>query len=47
MSEWGYVLAGWGTVAVVLGGYTASIIRRGRRLAVQVDPAHRRWMDAP
>jgi hypothetical protein len=47
VSEWGYVVAGWATVTVVLGGYAVSILRRGRRLAAQVDPGYRRWMDAP
>lgn len=42
---WGYVIVGY---AVVLGGlalYTGWVLRRGRRLARQVEPGRRRFLD--
>lgn len=46
--EWGevggYVASAWGISVVVLGGYVASVLRRGRRLSRQVPPESRRWM---
>ena len=42
---WGYVIAGY---VFVLGGlalYSAWLLRRGRKLARQVDPERRRFLD--
>lgn len=44
MSEWGYVIAGWGITVVVLVAYALWIILRGRALSKQVPPEDRRWM---
>lgn len=41
---WEYVIAGYGFAALAIGGYTAHIVRRGRRLSKQVPPEKRRWL---
>lgn len=43
MTHAGYVLAGWGSTLLVLGGYACWLVRRGRRLASAVLPGERRW----
>lgn len=43
---WGYVIAGWAAVVATLGAYAAAVVVRGRRLAAQVPPERRRWMEA-
>ena len=43
-SAWTYVALGWGSAVVVLGGYAAALLRRGRRLARRVPPDERRWL---
>ncbi len=42
---WGYVIAGYGIAAVVLGTYVVSTLRRGRTLSRQLDPEQRRFLD--
>lgn len=41
---WGYVAAGYGFAAVLVGGYTLQLVRRGRRLSRRVPPEKRRWL---
>ena len=43
-SAWAYVAIGWGAAVAVLGGYAATLVRRGRRLARRVPPDERRWL---
>jgi hypothetical protein len=43
MSDFTYILAGWGVTLAVLGFYCASLVLRGRRLSRQVPPERRRW----
>ena len=43
MSQMAYIYLGWGISLAVLGLYTASIVRRGRRLSRSVPPERRRW----
>jgi hypothetical protein len=43
MTHAGYVAAGWGGAAVLIGGYALTLLRRGRRLSRQVPPGERRW----
>jgi hypothetical protein len=43
MTHAGYVAAGWGFAALVIGGYALSLLRRGRKLSRQVPPGDRRW----
>jgi hypothetical protein len=43
MTHAGYVAAGWIATAVLLGGYAATTIRKGRRLSQVVPPEERRW----
>jgi hypothetical protein len=43
MTHAGYVAAGWIATVIVLGGYAAATIRRGRRLSLVVPPEERRW----
>ena len=43
MTDAGYVAAGWTATIVLLGGYAAVVIRRGRRLSRTVPPEERRW----
>jgi hypothetical protein len=43
MTHAGYVAAGWGGAALVIGGYALSLLRRGRKLSRQVPPGDRRW----
>jgi hypothetical protein len=44
VNEWGYVIAGWALTVVVIAGYAAWVIVRGRSLSRQVPPEDRRWM---
>ena len=44
MSHLGYLLVGWGGVVLVLGGYAAYLIVKGRSMAATVPAARRRWM---
>ena len=43
MTHAGYVAAGWGLAAVVIGGYALSLVGRGRRLSRRVPAEDRRW----
>jgi hypothetical protein len=43
MTHVGYVAAGWAIPLVLLGGYAARTLRRGRAVAEQVPPEERRW----
>ncbi len=43
MTDAGYVAAGWIATIGLLGGYAATVIRRGRRLSRAVPPEERRW----
>ena len=47
MTHVGYLIAGWGIGLGTLAVYAWSLIRRGRRLAVRVDPERQRWMTTP
>lgn len=42
---WGYVIVGYTAVFGGLGLYAFSLIRRGRKLADQVEPDRRRFLD--
>jgi heme exporter protein CcmD len=44
MDHLGFIAAAYGTTAVVLGGYVAWMLNRGRRLSRQVPEERRRWM---
>jgi hypothetical protein len=44
VSQWVYVIAGWGISAVAIVGYAAAVIVRGRALSRRVPPDRRRWM---
>jgi hypothetical protein len=41
--DMGYIVAGWAISLVVLAGYAATLVTRGRRLSRQVPPERRRW----
>jgi hypothetical protein len=43
MTHAGYVAAAWGGTAALIGLYTLSVLRRGRKLSRQVPPEERRW----
>lgn len=43
MTHAGYLAAGWGSTALILGAYALSVLRRGRRLSRQVPAGERRW----
>lgn len=43
MTHAGYVAAGWGGVAALVGVYAAWVLRRGRTLSRRVPPEERRW----
>ena len=43
----GYAIAGWLVVLGALALYAVTLVMRERRLAAQVPPDRRRWMDAP
>lgn len=47
MSQWGYVIAGWGVTAAAIVTYAAVVIGRGRSLSRRVPPERRRWMSEP
>ena len=42
-----YIVAGWGAFAVLVLGYVASLLVRGRRLSGRVPPERRRWSTTP
>ena len=44
MTDAGFVFAGWGISAAVIGVYTLWVWRRGRALSRRVPPTERRWM---
>ena len=44
MSHVGYLIVGWGGVVLVLAGYAAYLIVRGRTVAASVPAARRRWI---
>ena len=43
MTHAGYVAAGWIATFGLIGGYAATVIRRGRKLSRQVPAEERRW----
>lgn len=43
-NEWVYVGVSWGATVVVIGGYVATVLRRGRQLSKRVPEDRRRWM---
>lgn len=47
MTHVGYLVAGWGTVVLVLVFYAWRLVRRGRILSARVPDAHRRWLEDP
>lgn len=46
MTHVGYLIAGWGISLVAIGGYTWSVITRGRTLSSQVAADRRRWIQS-
>jgi hypothetical protein len=44
---WTYVGAGYALCIIGVVAYSLTLLRRGRRLARQVPPGERRWLDAP
>lgn len=44
MTHVGYLIAGWGVVAVGCGGYAWSVMRRARRVGARVPADRARWM---
>ena len=46
MNAAGYIFAGYTVTAVVVGGYVAIVLRRGRALARSVPPDERPWARA-
>ncbi|MFN8051899.1 MAG: heme exporter protein CcmD [Acidimicrobiales bacterium] len=43
-AAWAYVGAAWAVTAAVVGGYTVSVLRRGKALSKRVPEDKRRWM---
>lgn len=43
--HWSYVIVGYAIVGLGLAAYAANLIRTGRRLARQVPPDRRRFLD--
>ncbi len=43
--HWQYVIPGYLIVFVTLAAYAGYLVRRGRRLAEQVPPEKRRFLD--
>jgi hypothetical protein len=43
-SQWYYVIASWVVVLGGLGGYAATVLRKGRALSTKVPEEKRRWM---
>jgi hypothetical protein len=43
MTHVGYVAVTWGLSFVLIGGYAASLVARGRKLSRRVPPEDRRW----
>lgn len=43
--HWEFVIAGYLFVAVVLGTYAITLVRRGRQLSKQVPQGKRRFLD--
>lgn len=46
MTHVGYLLAGWGVVAVTISIYSWLLVQRGKRLAARVPEARQRWMSS-
>jgi hypothetical protein len=44
VNDWAYVALGWGIAVVLIGGYTVTVLLRGRSLSRRVPPEERRWM---
>jgi|694.fasta_scaffold03566_21 hypothetical protein len=44
MSTWAWVITGWVITVVVIVGYVALVLQRGRSLSRQVPPEEQRWM---
>ena len=42
-SAWSYVTLTYGTTVVLIGGYAAWVIRRGRKVGSQLPPDERTW----
>ncbi len=42
---WSFVIAGYVIVAVVLAGYSAWVLARGRKLSSEVPEERRRFLD--
>jgi hypothetical protein len=42
-SAWSYVTVTYGATLVIIGGYTAWILRRGRKVGRQLPPEERKW----
>lgn len=41
--SWGYVALTYGVTVGLLGGYTAWVLRRGRKIGRQLPPDDRTW----
>lgn len=46
MNNTGYILGAWLAVIGGLGAYATYVVVRGRRLARQVPPSRRRWIQS-
>lgn len=44
MSNWGYIIIGWGVTGGALGLYSSRLLLRGRALSRRVPEERRRWM---
>ena len=44
MSNWGYIVLGWGATGAMLAAYATRLLARGRALSRQVPEEKRRWM---
>ena len=42
-SAWTYVGVTYGATVVLIGGYAASIVQRGRKVGRQLPPEERKW----
>lgn len=44
MSNWAYIMVGWGATGGILGLYALRVVTRGKILSRQVPEERRRWM---
>jgi hypothetical protein len=44
MNTVAWVVTGWAATAVIVVGYVATVLRRGRALSRQVPAGRQRWM---